>query len=91
MQAGNLAFLDGVVDERVGPRQPGENEDAAPVGIALTWSEQLPIPSQCGRGRPTTSFLRRGAEMSLLLHREKVFVRRGQAPGKSTRRWLCGS
>jgi hypothetical protein len=36
MKAGNLAFLDGVVDERVGPRQPGENEDAAPVGIALT-------------------------------------------------------
>jgi len=34
-QAGNRALLDYVVDERIGPRQSGEDEDAAPVGIPL--------------------------------------------------------
>lgn len=31
LHAGNKALLDYVVDERIGPRQDGENENAAPV------------------------------------------------------------
>ena len=31
-EAGNVALLKLVYDERVGPRKPGEDEDAAPVG-----------------------------------------------------------
>jgi len=30
--AGNVALLKLVADERIGPRAPGEDEDAAPVG-----------------------------------------------------------
>lgn len=30
--AGNVALLKYVHDERIGPRAPGEDEDAAPVG-----------------------------------------------------------
>lgn len=35
LQAGNKALLDHVVDERIGPRQDGEDEDADPVGIPV--------------------------------------------------------
>lgn len=32
LDAGNVALLKLVTDERIGPRAPGEDEDAAPVG-----------------------------------------------------------